>query len=384
VRVLVVSSLWPPAVLGGAEIYAARLADELHQRGHEVGAVTFGVPGDDVVATVRPWPYRLDEYVDQPRWRRAAFHARDLYDPRTTTVVRRAIEDFDADVVHSHAIAGLSTSALAAPDKARAAHVHHLHDYWLLCQRSSFTHKSGENCDRRCAECVLYSGTRRSLLRRHHPDLFIAPSAYVARMHDRVDWIRDRVHVLHLPVDVSGAPDRPRRDGPFTFGYIGQLSVSKGVPTLLAAFRELASTGARLLVAGRGALERDIGGEGVTALGWVGGAERDEFWAAIDCLIVPSEWAEPGGTVAVEARARRLPVIAADTGGLVEHIESASVPLLFPPGDVDALTASMSRVVADRDAFVPAPGSSWPTWAEHVIGVERVYEHALAARERTT
>ena len=71
-RVLMLSSLWPPAVLGGAEVYAEELSRHLRERGHEVGVVTLGVESDVVVASVPAWPYRLDQFASQPAWKRAA------------------------------------------------------------------------------------------------------------------------------------------------------------------------------------------------------------------------------------------------------------------------------------------------------------------------
>jgi glycosyltransferase involved in cell wall biosynthesis len=381
VRVLTISSLWPPHVVGGAELYAQRLAAHLSGRGHEVGVVTLGVDGDDIVRTVPAWPYRLDEYVGQPPWKRALFHGRDLYDPVSAVSVRRAVRQFRPDVVHSHSVAGLSAAALTAPSALGVAHVHHLHDYWLLCQRSSFTNSEGVECEHRCAPCVTVRAARRVLLRHHGPHALIAPSAFVARAHEPLEWTRGRIEVLHLPHDDAAHVARSWSPGDdITFGYLGQLSVAKGVPTLLQAFARVAGTGARLLVAGRGALENDIAGEGVTALGWIDAAERDRFWRSIDCLVVPSEWPEPGGTVAVEARAHGLPVIAADSGGMVEAVEDASRPLIFPPGNVGALVTSLQRVAADPRAYRPATTSTWPSWDEHAERVERVYRAAI---ERT-
>lgn len=377
-KLLFVSSLWPPAVLGGAEIYAARLAGELRARGHDVGALTLGVDGDHVITEVPAWPYRLDDYVGQPAWRRAIFHGRDLYDPQTALLLPRTLRRYQPDVVHSHAVAGLSTAALRAPRSAGVAHVHHLHDYWLLCQRVSFTTRDGEECDRACTACVASRHFRSAVLRRHGPHRFIAPSQFVADVHAQLSWVRDRIDVLHLPLETDPRPARPWAPGqPLTFGYIGQLSVVKGIRTLLAAFGTLAADGAQLLVAGRGAVAGEVRGPGVRALGWVDGDAREAFWDAIDCLVVPSQWAEPAGAVCVEARARGLPVIAAATGGLVEHVEPASRPLLFESGDVDGLVASMRRVAADPRPFRPGP-NEWPTWPDHVDGVEAVYDRALS------
>ena len=80
-KILMVSSLWPPHLIGGAELYASTLAEQLRVAGHEVAVVTLGVPGPDVVAEVPARPYRLDEFATQPPTRRAVFHALDVYRP---------------------------------------------------------------------------------------------------------------------------------------------------------------------------------------------------------------------------------------------------------------------------------------------------------------
>ena len=94
------SSLWPPAVLGGAEVYAEELSRHLGERGHDVGVVTLGVHGDGVVAEVPVWPYRLDQFAAQPPWKRAAFHAADLANPRALRTVTEAVDRFRPAVVH--------------------------------------------------------------------------------------------------------------------------------------------------------------------------------------------------------------------------------------------------------------------------------------------
>ena len=58
-RVLMVSNLWPPEVVGGAEQYAARLAERLLAAGHEVHVLTLGTedrPGITTVARISATP----------------------------------------------------------------------------------------------------------------------------------------------------------------------------------------------------------------------------------------------------------------------------------------------------------------------------------------
>ena len=93
-RILMISSLWPPVVLGGAESYASALAEQLRARGGEVGVLTFGVGGDDVVSTVSPWPYRLEAYASKGAASRSAFHLLDVYRPAAPRAIHEAIDAF--------------------------------------------------------------------------------------------------------------------------------------------------------------------------------------------------------------------------------------------------------------------------------------------------
>lgn len=384
-RILHVSSLWPPSVLGGAELYAARLADELVARGHEVGVVTLGISGPGVVASVRPWPYTLDLYEQQPAWRRALFHLRDVYDPVAASTLRRAIASFRPDVVHTHSVAGLSASVLTTSAAAPVGTVHTVHDYWLLCRRASLVAASGRYCTRRCASCRVLSGSRSLLLKRRFASVVIAPSEAVARLHiEAWPWLEDRVVRIANPSDVPaqrpGAALVDGRDGYTRFGYLGRLTPTKGVRTLLRAFENLKAGKAELLVGGSGELATEVtaSGPGVRFLGWLSGEARDDFFTAIDCVVVPSEWPEVGSLTTLEARQRLLPVIASTAGCLPEYVDEANRSLLYPAGDVDALTKSLTAFAADPERYRPV-GPAPLTWPEYTDAVLGCYERAAAA-----
>ncbi|GAC1587833.1 MAG: glycosyltransferase family 4 protein [Acidimicrobiales bacterium] len=385
-RILQVSSLWPPSVLGGAEIYAERLLQELRRRNHDVAVVTFGVPGPDVAGMVRPWPYRLDTFGDQPVWRRGLFQLVDLYNPAAAKRVRTTIDMFRPDVVHSHAVGGMSAATMTA-GASRAPHVHHLHDYWLLCRRTTLAAADGRPCIRRCGSCVAISSVRNRTLERCPPDLVVAPSNAVASAHQSIRWMGERLRRLDHPVDIpEGTWPRTFVAGPQRFGFIGQVSRPKGVLTLLEAFRPLSANGHTLTIAGRGPLDEIVGsaGPGVAALGFVNGKTKEAFFRGIDCLVVPSEWRENAPLVVLEARARGLPVIATRIGGLPELIDAASAPLLVSAGDPAALRLAMTTFAREPGHF--APGTE-PVmgWEQHVRQLETLYDEALRrARFRLT
>lgn len=382
-RVLQISSLWPPTVIGGAELYAAELAERLKDAGHEIGVVTLGVPGPDVVGAVPSWPYGVEDHAQQPAWKRVAFHARDQYDPLLAVVLGRAIRRFRPDVVHSHAVPGLSAAALTAPGRAGVAHVHTLHDYWLLCQRSTLVARDGSACGTPCMGCRVVSRLRVGLVGRHPPEVVVSVSDAVAAEHRGAGVLADRIRVIRNPVDQRGSDTTPARaepaEGPVVFGFLGQLVTIKGIKTLLAAFAGLPEGVARLAVAGSGPLMDDVAGPGVRALGWVDAEAKERFFDGIHCLVVPSEWKDPAPLVLNEAAARGIPVIGARIGGIPEFIAADDQDLLFPSGDVGALRSRLQAFL-DRPRSGRRTGAASGGWPGHLRDIIEAYDDARATR----
>lgn len=384
-RILHVSSLWEPVVLGGAEKYAGRLAEEQQRAGHTVGAITFGVTGDLVVEAVPAWPYRLDQFQQQPRWKRAAFRLADVYNPFAASRMRKAIKRFRPDVVHSHSIPGLSTAALTAGTDV--AHVHHVHDQWLMCRRTTSTLPSGEPCEDR--SCKVIAAVRSQIVQRHPPELVLAPSRYVMDAHSRLQWTDGRMR--HVPYSIGTEFEGhrakvPTAGQPISFGYIGQLSVQKGLETLLRAFAGLEGEH-RLIVAGEGDLAPAIARAGprVTALGWVNGSAREQFFADVDCLVVPSIWPDTAPLVVTEGRANGLPVIGARIGGIPEKVSERCEPLMFTPGKVGELRDSLEAFASEPGRFTPDASSRvriGPSWPDHERQIGEFYQEAVESGRR--
>jgi glycosyltransferase involved in cell wall biosynthesis len=69
--------------------------------------------------------------------------------------------------------------------------------------------------------------------------------------------------------------------------------------------------------------------------------------AEFDVVCVPSR-AEPYGTVAAEAAARGVPVVATTAGGLPEVVVDGETGTLVPPGNPAALAAAIGPLLDDR------------------------------------
>jgi glycosyltransferase involved in cell wall biosynthesis len=351
-RIVFVSSLWPPRVVGGAERYAAALAARLRDAGDEVLAITLAVDGADVVAQV-PSVHRLDEHRRAPRWRQLGLHSGDVWRPLRSA--RRALESLEPDVVHTHVVAGMSVRALTLPSALGVPHVHTLHDHWLRCWRST-----AQGCG---VACDAIARWRSTLLSRHAPHVVIGISQSILDAHALAG------RVVRHPVDDVRLRARRALGDPPTFGFLGQVSPNKGIDVLLRAVPD----GARLVVAGRGRLDDEVRAAGVEHRGWVDDAGRDAFFDDIDCLVVPSVWKEPAGLVVLEATAAGVPVIASDIGGLPEYVPAECRHLLTPPGDVTALRRAMERFVEQP---VTVDAAALPGWEQHLRAVRDAYDEA--------
>jgi glycosyltransferase involved in cell wall biosynthesis len=77
---------------------------------------------------------------------------------------------------------------------------------------------------------------------------------------------------------------------------------------------------------------------------------REDVWAELDLmdvLVHASVTPEPFGQVIVEAMLAGVPVIAAAGGGPSEIVTDGIDGLLYPAGDVDALTQALQRLRSD-------------------------------------
>jgi glycosyltransferase involved in cell wall biosynthesis len=381
-RLALVTNTLPPEGGGGAEAYVADLAREFGSR-HAVLVLTAArstPPGIETVRLPGLPPLRHDASPAA----KALWHARDQWLPAVHRHVRRALERFEPDVVHTHAVQGLSAAVFTAIRSLGVRHVHTAHDLGLLCARVTMT-RDGEYCGGRCLECRVQRAVR-ARAARSRLDFLIAPSDHIRRRHvefgavdeARTVTIRQGAAPAQAVERPIGAPAAPR------LGYIGSLSRVKGIETLLDAFRH-APPHWRLVVGGNGELEplaaRRAAEDGrIEFLGRIDEAAKEAFYRELDVLVIPSEWEENAPLVAVEAAMRGLPTVVSDRGGLPE-IQGAEVfrsrdraALLEAVGrlvDSPELLAAKSRgLIESRERFL---------WRTHVAEVEQVLHQAVAS-----
>lgn len=137
--------------------------------------------------------------------------------------------------------------------------------------------------------------------------------------------------------------------------FIGRLTADKGIPELVEAFSRLDEqvSDVRLLLVGcfeeedplpldtRQRLEKH---PHIVFAGAV--QDTPTVYAAADIVVLPSH-REGLPTVVLEAQAAGKPVVGASATGIVDVITDGETGLLFPVGDVAALTNALTRLIKD-------------------------------------
>jgi glycosyltransferase involved in cell wall biosynthesis len=128
----------------------------------------------------------------------------------------------------------------------------------------------------------------------------------------------------------------------YLIGGVGRLARSKGFDVLIKAFQRAALPGARLVILGEGRerrrLERLAGGQ-VELPGFRSNIK--DYYQAFDLFVSPSR-SEPLGRVLLEALDAGVPVVATDTDGASEILQSYPGDLV-PREDVPALALRLQQ-----------------------------------------
>ncbi len=404
-RVLMLSELYPPHI-GGSEQYVQNLSRELVARGHEVSVATVASTADGPSVTDEAG-IRVHRVASTTQ--RASQNATGrpylppFPDPHVVSALGRIVGDERPDVVHAHN--WMIDSFLPLKDEFDARLVMTLHDYSVVCAKRSLLYR-GRPCSgpgfSKCLHCASRNyGTARGMAitlgnwtvspwRGRSVDMFVPVSTYVATGNELVS--RGLPHTVvpnFVPDDVALAADpaHPALTAlpvePYWL-YVGALSYHKGVRVLLDAYARLSNV-PPLVVVGRDAPDapRDFPAN-VTVIKDLPHDAVMAAWSRASLGIVPSLFPDPCPTVAMEAMAACVPVVASRIGGLPDIVADGVSGVLVPAGDASALAAALRSIAddpAERDRMAAAAAHRAPMFMASTVvpRLERVYAGEVAA-----
>jgi glycosyltransferase involved in cell wall biosynthesis len=140
-------------------------------------------------------------------------------------------------------------------------------------------------------------------------------------------------------------------------GFVGRLSVEKGLPYLLEAVQGCLDERTRLLVVGDGpmgdALRSQAQAMGIGERVEFLGNRQDTPWiySALDALVLPST-VEAFPMVLLEAMACDCPVIATRVGEVARIVDPGQTGLIVPSGDVAQLRMAIESLLGDAQLRV--------------------------------
>ncbi|MQS09310.1 glycosyltransferase family 4 protein [Streptomyces alkaliphilus] len=157
-------------------------------------------------------------------------------------------------------------------------------------------------------------------------------------------------------VDRNGGTPRMREGDGLHIGFMGRITVDKGIEYLIRAFRDIHDPAARLLIAGDHTtvaggsnieqLRREAGDDPrIRFTGLLRGERVRDFYASIDVFALPSV-SESFGIVQVEAMMSGTPSVTTDLPGSRYPVEVTGFGRLIPPRDPAALREALLEMAA--------------------------------------
>lgn len=308
-------------------------------------------------------------------------------DVRAVGDLARMLRDRGVGLVHTHSSKAGALGRMAARRAGVGVVVHTVHGW-------SF------NDTQRRPVAAAYRGIERAMARRSDALVVVTPAD--ARTGIAAGIGRPEQYALvrsGIPLDVTGRL-ATRHEVRARQGWaadehvvvsVGRLEPQKDPLALVAAVAAArAEAPLRLVLVGGGSLEGEVG-EAVAAAGLTGHVDllgvRDDvpdLLAGADSFALSSRWEGLPRAVLEGVRAG-LPVVATDTGGVSEVIETGRTGWLVPAGDGRGLARSLVEVSRDPGraaALATAARGRLDgfTEATMVASTERLYASLLAGR----
>jgi glycosyltransferase involved in cell wall biosynthesis len=387
-RILVVSNIYPPAAIGGYEIGCEAVVERL-RREHEVLVLTSagGQRGRRADSAAPPAVWReLTWLTPDARGARRA----PLASIRDARLARRALA-WKPDFVYVWNGASIPQAALRILADSRLPLAFRVEEHWFakIFVSDQFLRELLP-ARRGLARSAWARGCR---LVNAMPGLRLDPTAplraaiswnsqatrRIAAPPPFVETALERVRHPAPPYgDIYAAAQRDPAPEPL-IAYLGRVTPFKGIAVAIEALALLRSEYglvAQLVVIGpedgdhgsqmRALADRLGVGEAVSWDGQATPAQAASKLARAHAMIVPSTWDEPFGLVMIEGALARVPLVAADVGGIGEAMHDEQHALLFARGDASAAAAALARTLREGE--------------QTAARVQRAYERAQAFR----
>lgn len=391
-KICLVSNLYPPNVLGGAEVSVKKVSEELVKKGHEVTVITthFNEKNIENINGVKIYQinplniYAVYDHPNKPFLLKPLWHMIDLWNPYDEHIIKNILKKEKPDIVHIHNFKGLSISSFSSAKSLNIPIVFTAHDYSLVCMRANLLNSSGKICKNPAALCRIYNQVQKHLAK-NKVDLLISPSQFVINKLKSNGLFKDaKSKKIPLGIELKSNEKFEKDYSQTNIIYVGNLGEHKGVHILLKAFKKIKNRNIRLDIVGKGLCSEKLktmseNDNRIKFHDFLEGKELIEMYELANLTVVPSIWYDNSPMVIYESFSCRTPVIGSKIGGIPELIEDGFNGYLFEAGNVNELQQLLENLIDSPETLKKLEQGTYEsvqrfTMDKHIKQLEKEYQ----------
>jgi len=365
-KILIISNLFPPYVLGGYEILCGQVCKLLADKGHSISVLTsnHGLKDNCFVENENFYSNitvnrSLNVYV--PFGKRAGLERRKRHKTQRFNykITKKLIKQDKPDLIFFWSQLRLTIGSARAAQETNIPIAYTFNDMHITSylQKPAVFGWKPRTLYRYFANHLIFSHItlkginfdNTTCISRQLKDDLISKGLEISN---------SKVIYQGIPVENFPLKDNPGSlDSPVKILYVGQLHNYKGVHTLIKAIKKFEEkNGANkisLTIAGDGPSEykeilkelADKCNSPVSFAGKVSHNSLSEMYRNHNIFVFPSEWPEPFGLTHLEAMASGLPVISTTSGGHGEFLIDNENCLAFEKGNYTELASKLENLI---------------------------------------
>ncbi len=381
-KICFISNLYPPNILGGAEIVVEKMALEMVKHGHESIIITTSPDENEhVITRDNTTIYQLNTTKIYPTYKQTEasgikkplWHIFDLWNNNTLKAIKDIIIKENIEIIHINNFKGLSLSCFKAGKELGIPVIYMSHDFSLICPRANLIRGNNTLCDGRNYVCNEYVNIQRKLLN-DNVDLLISPSQFMIDKFQENNFFKN-TDCVKIPLGVDyNSYKTVKTYETIDITYIGTLGKHKGVDTLINAVKNINNENIRLHIIGKGYDEEEFkeiadGDSRIIFHGFVDNKDILKYYEITNILVIPSICYDNSPLVVYESFSTGTPVIGSCIGGIPELIEENYNGFLFESGDSNSLKEKLVKVINDKELLTKLENNAFNSLPENSMEI---------------
>ena len=360
-RILIVNTYYYPNMIGGTENSIKILAENLVKSNNTVAVYSVDNNNKELkkekinnveIYRGHAGKYQIEKLKNfsTQKIKKIRNKIIELHNFTAKKEIRKVIEDFKPDVIHTNNLFGISNIIWKiAKEEYSIPIIHTLRDYWMLYPIVS---------NEKLSKILLQPFMRK---RTQYVDVVTAPSnctleKFISNGYFKSSKKKCVVNAIDIDIEETKRiidEKTKRKNEDIKFMFVGMLTENKGIRNLLEAFTSIKNDKISLHIYGQGILDNLVKDKEKqdTRVKYHGQLKKEDLkeeWKKNDVLIVPSIWEEPFGRVVIEGNQYGLPVIGANRGGIKEIIDLTHSGEIYQFDDIKELKNKI-EYFCDRD-----------------------------------